>query len=80
MEDVDVFWPMIAVITTASLSFVAVILWIGQPREGTRRLLSQRNCQENCRVREHRQLRSSTCEKPTASHYSVYGEGSDLVD
>jgi hypothetical protein len=29
MEDIDVFWPMIALITTASLAFVAVILWIG---------------------------------------------------
>jgi hypothetical protein len=29
MGAAELFWPMIAVITTASLSFVAVILWIG---------------------------------------------------
>src|SRR5262245_42827459 len=25
----ELFWPMIAVITTASLSFIAVIMWLG---------------------------------------------------
>ena len=28
MEDLDLFWPMIALMTIASLSFVAVIVWL----------------------------------------------------